>query len=154
MKPDLSQLRDIHTPAAVSWWPPAPGWWLLALLVVATGIGVGAWLWLYQRNRWRRAALGELRRVRSLDAAAQVRELSVLLRRVALRRYPREQVAALAGDAWLAFLDRAMGQETPFQSGVGRVLAVGPYAPAPAVETEALLALCERWIKRLPGGGR
>ena len=30
----LSQLKDIHLPATGGFWPPAPGWWLLALILL------------------------------------------------------------------------------------------------------------------------
>ncbi len=154
MTPELGKLRDIHVPGPVSWWPPATGWWILGLFVWL-GLALGTWLYLrHLRDRWRRAAIEELRRLRNLEPEAVVREISVLLRRVALHRYPREEVASLSGEAWLAFLDGALGTDAPFQNGAGRILAVGPYAPDSAVDTDALLALCERWIRRLPGGGR
>ena len=30
----LEQLADIHLPTEISYWPPAPGWWILSILVV------------------------------------------------------------------------------------------------------------------------
>jgi hypothetical protein len=153
MKPDLSQLHDIHLPAAVSWWPPAPGWWAVAALVLIA-YGVGCFFYVRRRrNRWRGYALAELARLRDAAPERLVRELSVLLRRVAISRFPRRDVAALTGEAWLAFLDHTLGDGTAFRSGAGRVLQSGPYANDVRVDAASLLSLCECWIKRLPVKG-
>ena len=50
----LSELRDIHLPDPVSWWPPAPGWWIAVGigfgLLAAAGIGFGLERWLGSSN--------------------------------------------------------------------------------------------------------
>ena len=48
--PALEQLRDIHLPQAVHWWPPAPGWWIVAAVALALTI----WLSRYLQARYRR----------------------------------------------------------------------------------------------------
>ena len=70
MKPDLSQLRDIHLPPPVSWWPLAPGWWLLlGTLLLLTAIAF--WLWRRRRrSNWRREALRELAQLHGSDDTA------------------------------------------------------------------------------------
>jgi len=152
----LNQLRDIHLPAPISWWPPALGWWLLACLLFSL-IGLGVWLFrLHRVERWRRVALAELaqlQRLHQVDAANTydtVRSLSILLRRVALTRFPRLEVASLYGEAWLTFLDAALGDEQPFQKGIGRALLAAPYMASVQVDAEELLKLAERWCKALP----
>ena len=35
MDPQQIPLRDLHLPEAISWWPLAPGWWLLIAFAVA-----------------------------------------------------------------------------------------------------------------------
>lgn len=154
MKPDFSQLRDIHMPPPVSWWPPAPGWWLVLALLLITALIT---YWLVRRhkgNSWRREALAELAHLQGDSEVTMVAQLSVLLRRVAISRYPQAEVASLTGEAWLAFLDETLGEGTPFQSGAGRVLLSGPYATTADVDATALHALAERWIKRVKGGER
>jgi hypothetical protein len=73
--------------------------------------------------------------------------LALLVRRTALAAFPREQVAALAGPAWLAFLDRTYdGQE--FSQGAGRMLETAAYGPvrADSAELGRLIDLVRRWI--------
>ncbi|HEX5126979.1 MAG TPA: DUF4381 domain-containing protein [Rhodocyclaceae bacterium] len=161
MNPALSGLRDIHLPPPISWWPPAPGWWLLVALVPLLGLVFYIVLRLRRRNRWRVVALAELTHLRqqyaaqNLSAQKLVGELSVLLRRVAISRFPREQVASLSGEAWLEFLDHALGDEAVFKTDGGRLLSVAPYLPSTAIAEDslnALLALCERWLTKLPRG--
>ncbi len=163
MKPDLSQLRDIHLPAPVSWWPPAPGWWLLLALLMLAVIGSRLFYRRRRRNDWRRTALEQLTQLRQqfqsqLIVPQQIAgELSVLMRRVAISRFPREQAAQLNGEAWLAFLDRNRREGAAFQTELGRLLVVAPYAQETQIgadEMRQLLALCEGWISGLPARSR
>lgn len=147
----LANLRDIHLPEPVSWWPPAPGWWLLALLSLIVVAGLFG-LWRYRRRQTpRRAALAELARLRvdfqrNGDGTAVAAGISALLRRLALAYFPRNQVAGLVGDAWLQFLDRTGGNQQ-FSAGPGRTLIRAPYRPAETLEIAALLNVAEAWIK-------
>jgi hypothetical protein len=146
----LSGLHDLHLPEPVAFWPPAPGWWLLAGLLVLLLV-VTLWWWRrYRRRAYRRAALSELRRIHQAlqqggDSTALIAELSILLRRVAISRYGREQVAALHGTAWLEFLDRS-GRTTAF-SKEAHALLDAPYRRDPATHIEPLLSLAQRWVQ-------
>jgi hypothetical protein len=146
-------LRDIHLPDPVSWWPPAPGWWMLLTLLVAIALLGGYLLHRYRRNALQRAARQALHRIgedyrQSGDALLLAQQLSILLRRVSLSCYPRRQVAGLTGRAWLSLLDRTLpGDE--FQQGAGRVLIDAPYSGDSRVDGPALLRLCERWLRQL-----
>jgi len=149
----LAGLRAYHLPDAPSWWPPAPGWWFLLAILIIAGLFFGWWL---ARQRSRGAAarqvlreLADLRQRsrRDGESPALVRELSRLLRRFAIAIYPRQDVAALTGEAWLQFLDRHGGAGS-FQQGPGRQLAEAPYRAEPAKGFEELLALVEDWVQR------
>jgi len=155
-------LRDIHLPEPVSWWPPAPGWWLLAGLLILLATSVLLMLRWHRRGRLGRSARSALERVfgdyrHHGDPQRLLRELSVLLRRIALSYFPRTQVASLSGEAWLEFLDRGLaGSVAPggFRQGPGRVLAEGPFAPsAEAVAVSALERLCQAWLDGIVKSG-
>jgi len=91
--------------------------------------------------------LAELDGLRRLQCGPELAAaLSALLKRVALARFPRTDVAALSGAEWLAFLDRTGGNGR-FREGAGAVLAHGPYAPRLDCDADTLLALARDWIK-------
>lgn len=122
--PDPLQLHDVHLSSSPSWWPPAPGWWLV-LLALALAMFV-VWFW---RRRARRLRLQSERLFdTTVDAAddlpARIAVMSELLRRAARRRDPNAD--RLAGDAWMRFLDA--GQPMPvFSAGAGRTLLEGGF---------------------------
>jgi len=146
-------LRDIHVPFA-DWWPPAPGWWIVALLALIALFG----LWRFaqrafiQRRRRRTilAAWAEVREglLETADASSLARA-SEFMRRVALASYPREKVAGLSGDAWLSFLDETGGGEG-FRNGPGHVIGSAAYRPDAGVDVDAdaLVDLIRRWLTR------
>ncbi|OAI02897.1 DUF4381 domain-containing protein [Methylomonas methanica] len=145
-------LKDIHLPDSVAFWPPAPGWWLLAVLLPLL---IFLCRYFYKRIRRQTAAktaaklLSAIRRDSGADARQTLAALSALLRRVAISTAPRSDVASLRGEAWLSYLDQFL-PDAPFSQGPGRCLADGHYRQTPPAdaELEALFELCERWLKQ------
>ena len=159
----LQNLNDIIEPAGVSFWPPTPGVWLVvALVVLWVVVGVVLMGFRWRRNAYRRAGMRALRRIRLEIHAPDrkpdrkmtaLRHLSALLKRVALTAFPREAVAALSGDRWIAFLDASMDGGR-FASPAGQLLADIAYRPStmageiPDRELEKLFNLAGQWIRR------
>jgi hypothetical protein len=139
-------LQDILLPPPAGWWPPAPGWWLLLLGLIVLMIAVWLWRRRAARRGWVNDARQELDALRSrpIDSAVHCRErlgeYSVLLRRVALATAPREQVAGLTGEQWLAQLDRLSGTQR-FSREVGVLLRDAPYRKSVAVSADDLRQL-------------
>ncbi len=148
----LAQLRDIHLPEAIGFWPPAPGWWLLAILLLA--LLCYGYLTLrrrQQRNRYRKLALAELVSLQKLDSNSEyLKQVNQLLKKTAIAAQPALPVAGLSGQPWLNFLD-VTGSTTGFSQGAGQVLATGPYSNPDAVKDTdriSLHLLCQQWIKQ------
>ncbi len=148
----LAALRDIHLPEPISWWPPAPGWWLLSAALVLLVLLAWFSYRCYQRGAIKRAALNELSQIASHyreHPQQQLQLLSQLLRRVALATQPRSRVAGLSEETWLAFLDHFTDQQQ-FTQGVGRVLLHGPYQKEVAdFDAGPLITLCGECIKTM-----
>ena len=149
MNPDpLAQLRDIHLPEPVSWWPPAPGWWGLALVVPAL-FGLGAYILLryLRKKRYRKAALNELTLLRkNSDPRTALEQLAALLRRVAIQSFGRKEVVGLTGQKWLELLDRT-GRTNQFSCGPGEALGENLYRGDHQVAIDPLFQLAEKWIR-------
>ncbi len=149
----LQQLRDIHLPHPVGFWPLAPGWYVL----LALGVGLFAVLGLWAVKRWlaarpKKHALKELAALRTQlrepgKEQLVLVELSSLIRRYALVMFGHDAVASLHGQCWLAFLDKT-GQTTAFTQGEGQVLASAPYQRQKLKTPEPLFNCVKNWIEK------
>jgi hypothetical protein len=141
----LGELVEVPAPAPVSMLPQTAGWLVAGtvLLLVLALVAYRAWR-RYRANAYRRDALAALTAAHDDPAS-----IAVVLRRVAVSAYPRREVAGLAGEAWLRFLD-AHCEGSRFATD-GRALLEGPYRSMPPAPE--LTALARGWIRghrRLP----
>ncbi|WP_417739442.1 DUF4381 domain-containing protein [Rosistilla oblonga] len=137
----LDRLHDIVVPPEVPWWPPAPGWYAVMILVAAGVLAIAYRAWRHwQANRYRRAALQELQ---SADSAAAISEI---LRRTALTIQTRGEIADLVGDRWATWLSEAAAQPMPPQ--VREQLASAIYRKSETTdELHSLREYADRWIQ-------
>ena len=137
----LARLEPVPEPLPISLWPQTAGWiWLGLVLTAAAAWLLYRWIAARRAEAYRRAALRDVAAAGSDPAV-----LAEVLRRTALAAFPRGQVAALYGEAWLAFLDETSGG-TAFRQGPGRAFATAPYRMTTA--QPGLAALAADWIRR------
>lgn len=149
----LAQLKDIHLPEAIGWWPLAPGWYVLIVLIclLITWLGYQA----YRHARYARPkkqalillATYQQCYAQEQNAPEACARISELLRRVALVYYPRKDVASLHGDAWLHFLNQT-SKGLDFNT-VRELLLDVPFKAANTVPDLApLFAHAKLWIRQ------
>ena len=147
----LDQLHDIHAAASPLWWPPAIGWWVLALVAlflvaVATRFVQRKLAARKRRREWLRAlsAIGqELDPQR--DAQQYLAGLNRLFRAVALKAFPGTGCAGLQGEEWVMFI-RSLLPENTDDSSLS-ALVRGPYEPVPRFEVRSLEEHARTWVR-------
>jgi len=159
----LDQLEPLMAPAPISAWPPAPGWWFLAALLLSLVLLVRLRPW----QRWKRNDTTEVeptlepQRQIALDELAQLnkpyggqpanqwlQQLNALLKRLCRTRYPDAHPHTLSGRAWLAFLDNRCPA-----AGLTRwmVLVEGVYRAECRLDDKAIQGLeqaVQIWIRK------
>lgn len=174
--PAALPLRDIHLPETAGWWPPAPGWWIVPVLVFV----VAAMAWycrlLYRRRKYSAVNMArkELDRIRARYAADRdtrhcVEAVSGLLRRLCISIFPRAETAGLTGNQWLEFLqERIKPRERAGKSRDGQgndggeglqdmagILLEAPYRrQVGEEEVETLIGFCSNWIETVAAAGK
>ena len=148
------ELRDIHLPDAVSWWPPAPGWWLLALLILIMAFMMPAMIKRLKSKPLNKLALSEFRKIELSFQAHQnktqlAQDISVLLRRICLSYKPGREAASLTGQQWIEYLN-AMTENPCFSDQLAEVLFNAPYQKQTEFNSHDLISSCKTWITQLP----
>jgi len=149
-------LRDIHLPDAVSWWPPAIGWWILLCLILAA-------IFLLPRL-YRALTFKPLNKVSTLayqniirdyqqhqDALLLVTSLSKLLRQISMSYQDRNSAAHLTGDKWVSQLN-SLTEENYFCDNTRKLLIQAPYQKKITDNPQPLILATKNWITALPKG--
>lgn len=161
----LAQLPAAIQPNEISWWPPAPGWIVLTLLILGLLIFFGYRQWqCYRETQIPRLAREQLkllakRRRTTLakkegtthaqsEAGASVLSIAMLIRWVCKDYFRDNALITTSGDAWLQQLDTlALTKKKTLSGSAGQtLLKIYKDAPASDEEVAQLETACSDWL--------
>lgn len=147
-------LRDIHLPDAITWWPPAIGWWLLAGTIILS--------LLFLPKLYRYLTFTSLKKVANTafndiimsfkvhsNTTQLTQDISKLLRQISMSYLPREASAHLTGDNWITSLN-SLTTEDYFNDDISQLILSEPYQKNISSDPQALITATQSWIKALP----
>ena len=153
----LQQLRDIHLPTVPGWWPPAIGWWLLAIVVA----GALAWMIWWLGARWRRfrpartaralyRGISQELRSGSISPTRYVHQTNELLKRFVLHEGQLHARGARSRLPAEAFLARGAPSRSPAEGSFLR--GAGPSrSPAEGSDHSIGSESGDGWLRYLDG---
>jgi hypothetical protein len=147
---DLSQLKDISLPTAISDWPIAFGWWaLLVITLLSLFAAVYFWQYFKAKNANKKAALHLLKLKyhqfkADSDSLDFLQHSNQILKRYCLKQYPA--AVSLSGSAWINFLIRHT-EKTFFNEELAYAMSEGLYQEDCQCDADKLYAACSSWLK-------
>ena len=151
---NTESLRDIHLPDAISWWPPAIGWWILLALIIAAIIFIPK---LYRRmtytplnkvaNKTYQNIIDEFKE--NNNDSAFIIATSQFLRQTAMSYCGRDEVAQLTGDKWIEALNNITEQDF-FTDDLKQNLVSAPYQKNISIDAEHIINTVQSWLIKLP----
>jgi len=153
-RPDLSQLKDIHLPEAITDWPIAYGWWLLlAFIIISVLTGLYFWQIKRKQEASKNSALQLLDRQYAQfkandDALLFLQQSNQILKRFCLQKHPH--AASLSGSSWVNFLTARLPKENHkalFNDSLKQAIGQGLYQQACQFDVHNLYQACSIWLK-------
>lgn len=130
----MEQLHDIEGIDLISSWPLAIGWWFLivfSVLFLCLGTAFIFYTLAFKRS-WKNDTFQKLSKLEKELSESSAREtvviLSEYLRRIVLKRFPRNECAGLVGEDWLKWLSKHDVNQFDWEKK-GAILIKVPYAP-------------------------
>ena len=148
-KIDLSGLRDLHIPQDPGFWPPSNNLWIVLALCIALVIFsiIAYRLWqvrpvIYAVRQYKKISQN------TSDNRLYLKQVSQLLRQVAIAVYGRSKVAPLSDKTWQDFLINVA--PNILTKDLAHLISFAPYQTnVPTVPREKLNRLVPTWIKKV-----
>ena len=142
----LDALKDIYLPVEPHWWPPAPGWWIAAVLVLIGLCWLGRQWWGYRKaTRPIREAKRIIDALAEEDASSSSSDVTVVnqcnevLKRLLVVALDMRTLGNQSGAQWLCALDR-LSNTCNFTQGPGSVLGEDRFKADFSLDRKGLLA--------------
>jgi hypothetical protein len=151
----LQQLKGLHLPTEPSWWPPAIGWWVLAIIVVV----LLAWMTTeivkkFKARRPIREGVSLFRKLCDQLEEEQITEkeflhdTNELLKRILIPGLGQAQYSRLSGQDWLSALDKISGTDH-FTNGKGSILGDERFTKDPSINSENLITEIKHLLRQI-----
>lgn len=144
------QLRDAHTPEAISWWPLAIGWWvLIAILLIAITVTAVKFRQHHKRNRYRKTAIKQLDEhftawhKHALDSA-YLQAANTILKRAC--SHISDNATQLSGAPWVIHLNAHSKIELSVETQ--EALAHQLYQQTPDVDISRVHSEINTWLTK------
>jgi hypothetical protein len=142
----LQQLKDIHLPNPVSIFPLAMVWYVAMLLFAILTIALLIWtIHKYRKGRQIKSIYQLLNDIEQNMPDDMLTQTSILIKRVAVMKFPLQKPHTLFGEEWLTFLDNT-GKTNQFTQGYGRHL-LDIYQMNKIEEPKQFFAVMRQWIR-------
>lgn len=140
----LANLKDIHLPAQIHEYPVAPGWWVLAAIILTTVVWLFVkWLKIKKHKLVQRSA------IKKLHSAASIEDVITILKWSAMHYFSRHQIAKLYGTSFAEFLIKTLPakKQEDFNALLGNILTEQYTANAENLDVSQFIKSALFWVE-------